>query len=150
MLTWLRLIADRIMRRNGKPSRLDAATRMAMDAYFTPPSRSSQPPPPDAARHARGQAPMRRYICPGFDPVEAANAVEAANSFAEQAAVSECGLDGYMRPMSIRFLRSDGVKTTFTACVRCHKGRGIAEGYDVYLTVEEATQPASTGRREPR
>src|SRR5208283_1068258 len=88
MLTWLRLIADRIMRRNGKPSRLDAATRMAMDAYFTPRSQSSRPPPPDAARHARGQAPMRRYTCPGFDPVEAANAVEAANSFAEQAAVS--------------------------------------------------------------
>jgi len=79
MLTWLRLIAERIMRRNGKPSRLYAAARMAMDAYFTPPSRSSRPPPPDAARHARGQAPMRRYTCPGFDPVEgAANAVEAA------------------------------------------------------------------------
>jgi hypothetical protein len=42
MLIWLRSFADRIMGRNGKPSRLDAATRRAMDADMT----TSRPPPP--------------------------------------------------------------------------------------------------------
>ncbi len=134
-MQWLRLIADRIMGRNGKPSRPDTATRMAMDADFTTASRSTRPKPPEV-----------RFTCPGFEPVKAANAAEAAKAFAERAAVSECGPDGFMRPMSIRFLRSDGAKTTFAAFVSCHKSRGITKGYDVFLTVEEVAEPTPTSR----
>jgi hypothetical protein len=136
MWAWLRSITDRIMGRN-------AATRMAMDADMTRPSR---PPPP--AR--RGRATVSKFTCPGFRPVKAVNATEAAEAFAKRAAACECGSDGYISPMSIRLLRSDGAKTTFAACIRCHEGRGIAEGYDVYLTVEEVAEPASTRRMEPR
>jgi hypothetical protein len=122
---------------------------MAMDATLT--SRAPRPPPPAGARNTgRGQATMSRFACPGFDPVDAANATEAANAFAEQAAVSECGLDGYVNPMSIRLLRTDGDKTTFSAFVRCQEGRGIVNGYDLFLTVEEVVEPVATRRREPR
>ncbi len=44
---WLRSIADKIMGRTGKPSRLDTATRMAMEADFSREARRR--PTPDAS-----------------------------------------------------------------------------------------------------
>jgi len=103
----------------------------------------------DGERHQRVvKAPMSRFTCPGFEPVEAISVAEAAKLFAARAAVSECGPDGYMHPMSIRLLRSDGGKTTFAAFVDCHKGRGITKGYDVFLTVEEVAEAAPKSRSD--
>jgi hypothetical protein len=42
MRAWLRSLADKITGRTGKPSRLDTATRMAMDADFTEPAREAR------------------------------------------------------------------------------------------------------------
>ena len=48
MWTWLRQIADSFMGRTGKPSRLDTATRMAMDADFSR-CRETEPQTPQAS-----------------------------------------------------------------------------------------------------